>query len=269
MYGNCGDFDAALSIFNNMKKDVISWNCMISNLVKQGKVPEARKLFLEMKKEGFIPDTYTFTALLPVCQGLSDGIELHQIIIEDNIKLTVSIQNALISMYGRYGDITTASSIFKEMEERNVISWNTMIDVLGNLGFGKKALEVFESMEQSSFIPDEITFVNLLTACSLSLLVDDALKYFELMQLKYFITPGRTHYNCMLAVLNRSNQIQNIEDMIKKMARPWLGSWKTLVSECSKFLEREKEKKLKKQEEAEAAKLNLLVDSFLKNSNPE
>ena len=66
------------------------------------------------------------------------------------------------------GNIDLARQIFDNMSERDLVSWNTMIDGYGMHGSGKDALDVFYQMQQMGVKPDHITFTCLLSACSQS-----------------------------------------------------------------------------------------------------
>jgi pentatricopeptide repeat protein len=54
-----------------------------------------------------------------------------------------------------------ARNAFGEMEERDTVSWNTVIAGYARHGFGKEALEVFDMMRMTSTKPDDITLVRM------------------------------------------------------------------------------------------------------------
>jgi pentatricopeptide repeat protein len=70
------------------------------------------------------------------------------------------VGNALLAMYFKCGNMEEAHSAFEEMEERDIVSWNTMIAGYARHGFGKEALEVFDTMRKTSTKPDDITLVS-------------------------------------------------------------------------------------------------------------
>ncbi|RWR86380.1 Pentatricopeptide repeat [Cinnamomum micranthum f. kanehirae] len=62
-------------------------------------------------------------------------------------KFDTILNNSLISMYGKCGDIDNARCIFDHMISRDRISWNSMIIGLFHHGLANEMLKVFESMQ--------------------------------------------------------------------------------------------------------------------------
>ncbi|EEF30593.1 pentatricopeptide repeat-containing protein, putative [Ricinus communis] len=75
MYCKCGDLEDAWKLFLELpRKDVVTWNAMISGYALHGAGEKALRLFDEMKKEGITPDWITFVAVLLACNhaGFAD-----------------------------------------------------------------------------------------------------------------------------------------------------------------------------------------------------
>lgn len=74
-YCKCGFLDAAVILFERiLKKDLISWNSLISGLGSCGRGEEALRYFSQMLQEGVQPDDITFIGILVACahSGLVD-----------------------------------------------------------------------------------------------------------------------------------------------------------------------------------------------------
>eukprot|EP00249_Psilotum_nudum_P035121 c55140_g1_i1 orf=356-739(+) len=68
MYCKCGSTDLAREVFDNMpRRDVISWNTMITGYTHHGQDIEALTLFLQMQQERMNPDNFTFVSILKAC----------------------------------------------------------------------------------------------------------------------------------------------------------------------------------------------------------
>jgi pentatricopeptide repeat protein len=57
-------------------------------------------------------------------------------------------------MYSKCRSMNEAHSIFDNMESRDIITWNTMIQSYGHNG--KEVLELFERMKKEAFQPPTI-----------------------------------------------------------------------------------------------------------------
>ncbi|WOL18193.1 hypothetical protein Cni_G26986 [Canna indica] len=72
MYAKCGSVGTALDVFWAIpQKTVVSWNIIIGAYAMHGCAIDAIDLFMQMTKEGFSPDTITFTGLLCACSHAS------------------------------------------------------------------------------------------------------------------------------------------------------------------------------------------------------
>ncbi|KAL3512768.1 hypothetical protein ACH5RR_025485 [Cinchona calisaya] len=68
MYAKSGFLELGIQIFKNMpKKNIVSYNALISSLGLYGLATEAFQMFEEVLLEGFRPDGTTFAALLGAC----------------------------------------------------------------------------------------------------------------------------------------------------------------------------------------------------------
>eukprot|EP00249_Psilotum_nudum_P034893 c54549_g1_i1 orf=1-204(-) len=68
-------------------------------------------------------------------------------------------------MYGKCGSLEDARRMFDIMPWRDVFSWNTMAAVYTQNGCGKEAVQLFQQMQLEGVIPNEVTFVSILSAC--------------------------------------------------------------------------------------------------------
>jgi len=122
-----------------------------------------------MQREGVKPNDITFINVLGACANvgaLEQGKQIHSQIVNSGIKPDVVLENALINMFGKCGSLEDARTVFDEMHQRNVISWNAMIGSYAQHGFGKEALDLFHQMQQQGVKPDDITFISVLGACA-------------------------------------------------------------------------------------------------------
>ncbi|XP_058105366.1 pentatricopeptide repeat-containing protein At1g11290, chloroplastic-like isoform X2 [Magnolia sinica] len=210
-YAKCCRMDLALQVFEKMPaKDVFSWTSMIAGYQERGDDNEALRFFKEMWVHSLKPNQVTFTSVLPACAQLSDiymGRAIHSLLIICGYDVDEFASCALIDMYCKCGDLEDANRLFKEMPEKAIVSWNSMISGLGMNGHGKKVVSLFKEMEKSVTKPDHVTFVALLSACGHSGMINEGLHYFDCMINRYGIPAKTEHYACMVDLLGRAGSI--------------------------------------------------------------
>lgn len=129
MYFELGEFEFARQVFDKMvRRDVISWNSMISGCIKAGNIDLALKVFQEMPEKDVIS-----------CNTIIDGLMKHD----------------------RF-DI--ANDLFKSMTCKDVITWTVMLSGYVVNGRAKEALDLFRMMLDCGVQPDAATIVNVLSA---------------------------------------------------------------------------------------------------------
>ncbi|XVF34141.1 hypothetical protein REPUB_Repub18cG0032900 [Reevesia pubescens] len=223
MYGKCGDLVSARRVFDGMqRKDVVTWNAMITGYAQNGMSDEAIKLFHCMKDAGVDPDKITLVGVLSSCASigaldLGKWIDIYAS--QRGIQHNIFVSTALVDMYAKCGSLDDAQRVFETMPVKNEVSWNAMISALAFHGRPQEALSLFErmSIEGRYACPNDVTFVGVLSACVHAGLVDEGWRYFDLMNSSYGLTPKIEHYSCMVDLLARAGQLYEAWDFIEKM----------------------------------------------------
>ncbi|KAJ0236895.1 Pentatricopeptide repeat-containing protein [Hirschfeldia incana] len=136
MYSKCGRIDKAVEVFRGAsKKDVSTWNSMISGLSVHGLGNDALEIFSEMVYEGFEPNGITFIAVLSACN--------HVGLLEQARKLFETMS----SVYG---------------VEPSVEHYGCMVDLLGRLGKFEEAEELVNKVPEDEAA---VLLESLLGAC--------------------------------------------------------------------------------------------------------
>eukprot|EP01018_Ginkgo_biloba_P000474 Gb_25130 [translate_table: standard] len=231
MYARCGSIKDARREFNKMlERNVASWNGQ-NNHAK-----ESYKKFNKPKQVGMKSDKFTFASILSACASiaaLDQGMQLHARILKTGFQSDISVGNTIVTMYSRCGSIEDSYEVFKNMIERNVISWNAIIRGYAQHGYGKEALQLFEQMQRAGVKPNHITFVGVLSACSHVGLVKDGRQYFVSMTRDHGIMPRLEHYACMIDLLGRAGHLNEAENFINEMPfEPDAVIWRTLLGAC-------------------------------------
>ncbi|EOY11964.1 Pentatricopeptide repeat - like 10 [Theobroma cacao] len=232
-----GDFEGAYGFFSRMpERNVRSWTMMISGCVHCGKPKEGVELFIEMQKIGVEANEVTVVAVLAACADLGAldlGKRVHEYSKRSGFGKNVRVLNTLIDMYVKCGCLEEARRVFNEMEERTVVSWSAMIQGLAMHGQAQEAVRVFSMMIEMGVMPNGVTFIGLLHACSHMGLVDEGRRFFSGMIRDYGIIPEIEHYGCMVDLFSRAGLLQEAHEFIMNMPiKPNGVVWGALLGGC-------------------------------------
>ncbi|KAL3818469.1 hypothetical protein ACJIZ3_004374 [Penstemon smallii] len=232
-----GEIKIANKVFSELPyHDVVTWNSTIGGYVRNGFFLEAIATFKEMLGTETEPDGFTFASVITACSrlgALNHGKWVHDLLTERKIELNYILSSALVDMYSRCGRIETAKSIFGASQRTDVSIWNSMINGLAIHGLAVDAISMFSTMEEENILPDHVTFIGILTACSHCGFVEQGRKYLNLMQIDYSIQPQLEHYGAMVDLFARAGLLQEAYAMIKEMpVEPDVVIWRTLLSAC-------------------------------------
>lgn len=233
-----GEVELAASVFQLMRRherDKISWTVLIDGFIKNGLFEEALQQFQEMQYEQqqqrlyrnqVEPDYVMIIALLAACADLGAlglGLWVHRYAMtrcSADVCSKVRLANSLIDMYSRCGRVELARQVFDmvENEKRTRVSWNSMIVGFAINGCCREALDHFDTMLRMGFMPDGISFTGALTACSHAGMVDEGLRYYELMRQRYSDIPLRIeHYGCVVDLLGRAGRLEEAMSLVERM----------------------------------------------------
>ncbi|KAM3313814.1 hypothetical protein ACQJBY_032988 [Aegilops geniculata] len=235
-----GQLDKAYQIFKRMPvKDLVSWNSMIAGAARSSHLKDAMNLFSRLVNSGLVPDGFSFSSVLSACARAGArcyGMWVHQLMDELGVEKNHLLISALVDMYAKCGRIDVSVEIFNNIKRKHLSTWNTMISSLAGHGLGSDVVMLFHRMELSGVVPDGVTFVALLTACSHCGMVEEARQYFETMSTKYSITPKVEHYGAMVDTLSRAGLLDEAYNLVRSMAmKPDAVIWRALLSACRRY----------------------------------
>lgn len=246
MYSAYGSLDDAQQMFDEIvAKNVVCWTSLISAYVDNGKPSKALKLFRQMQMETVEPDQVTVTVALSACADLGAlemGEWTHTYVRRQGFDIDLSLNNALINMYAKCGNVKMARRIFDRIKVKDVTTWTSMIVGHAVHGQAVEALELFREMtaaddsnsKKSVIRPNDITFVGVLIACSRGGLVEQGLYHFQSMRNKYKLKPRISHCGCIVDLLCRAGFVQKAYDFVIDMPiKPNAVIWRTLLGACS------------------------------------
>ncbi|VVA13888.1 PREDICTED: pentatricopeptide [Prunus dulcis] len=237
VYGECGYIEYANRMFELIEsKDVVSWTSMISCNVRSGLANEALELCHLMKETNVEPDSIALVSILSAVAGLSalkKGKEIHGFLLRKGFILEGSLGSSLVDMYARSGTLENTEKVYNCIRNKSLILWTTMINAYGMHGNGKAAIDLFKKMEGERIVPDHITFLALLYACSHSGLIDEGKRIYEIMRSEYQLLPWAEHSACMVDLLSRANRLEEAYHFVNGMqSEPTAEVWCALLGAC-------------------------------------
>ncbi|KAL1551180.1 putative pentatricopeptide repeat-containing protein [Salvia divinorum] len=237
MYSKCGDVKNAERVFRKMSyKNIVSWTAMLVGYSQNGYSEEAVRLSCEMQRDGVEPDYFTLGSVISSCANLAsieEGAQFHGQALASGLIAFITVSNALVTMYGKCGNIKESHQLFNEIRMKDQVTWTALISCYAQFGKANETISLFEEMLVRGLQPDGVTFVGVLSACSRAGFVDKGRHYFALMVDKYGIRPVPDHYTCMIDLFSRAGQLEEAKKFILEMPfRPDTIGWSTLLSSC-------------------------------------
>ncbi|KAL4577379.1 hypothetical protein LXL04_013488 [Taraxacum kok-saghyz] len=263
VYCSCGAIRDSRKVFDEMLgKSLVSWNTMIGGYSKIGYCREAFLLFKKMMELDVDPDDFTFVNLLSVCSQSSHGVLgrfLHSHIVTTKSHIDIYVQNAIVDMYAKCGDLHSAQTFFNQMSDKNVVSWTSMVTAYAKHGLLESAKNLFDEMPVKNIVswnsmvscylqkgcyrevlclfndilnpgltPDESTLVSVLSACSQLGDLEKGINIHTYISSNY-ITPSVTLSNSLIDMYAKCGVIETSLSIFSKMPEKNLVSWNVII----------------------------------------
>ncbi|GAB4840867.1 Pentatricopeptide repeat-containing protein At3g57430, chloroplastic [Ancistrocladus abbreviatus] len=172
LYGKCGDIDDVYKVFDRIpQRDQVSWNSMIAALCRFEEWRLALEALRLMQMEGIEPSSFTLVSASLMCSNLhgEDGWRLgravHGYALRRGDVRTFTV-NALMAMYAKLGKLDYAKALLNVFEDRDLVTWNTMISSLTQNDHFIESLVVIYGMIRAGVKPDGVTIASVLPACA-------------------------------------------------------------------------------------------------------
>lgn len=187
MYSICGNLPEAEIVFERMPvHNVASYNALLSAYLEQGQGEKVPWLYKQMESEGANVNERTLVIALQACSVLAEMEEAGQVCGQQSDKMVSSkhclelhtdvckkgfdscqfVVSALINAYSKCGACLEAENVFDGFSEHDVVSWNGMLTAYMEQGNGEEVLHMYKQMQEKNVIPDAITLLCALQACS-------------------------------------------------------------------------------------------------------
>lgn len=181
MYASCGNLADSMRVFGQIsdKNSAVAWNSMMARLLENGFHEDALELYRQMQRAGVKPTPPTFSSVLNALAGLEaamEGAQVHAQMVIHGFSSNLILQTALLDLYTKCGNLESGKKVFRSMNSKNAVAWNTMIRAYSQMGLLEEALHLFSSMRKENLSPDEFTFPAVLLGAASSELASKELE---------------------------------------------------------------------------------------------
>ncbi|KAL6193892.1 hypothetical protein ACLB2K_034976 [Fragaria x ananassa] len=150
-YVKSGDLDNARQLFDKMPhRGCVSYTTMIMGLSRNGSWREAVEVFRDMRNAGVVPNDLTMGTVVSMFSqlgGIWNCRMLHGLVVKLQLDGMVLVSTNLVKAYCACKSVGEARRLFDEMPERNVVTWNVMLNGYCKAGLVHLAREVFERID--------------------------------------------------------------------------------------------------------------------------
>ncbi|WOH13673.1 hypothetical protein DCAR_0833184 [Daucus carota subsp. sativus] len=232
----CG---SARKVLDEMpKRNGVCYSTLIVGFAQNMRAIDALGCFGEMRRWGLVSCMYSLSGVLRAVGEVAAAEQcrmIHGHCVVSGLGWNVVVGTALVDGYGKCGLIVEARGVFNELlGDMSIIGWNAMMSGYAQQGDKDLVVELFGLMEGNEIVPDEYTFLAILTAFSNAGLANAVKYWFEKMILDYGLEPWIEHYTCLIGVLGRVGRIADAERIALTM--PYEADaavWRTLLSSCA------------------------------------
>ncbi|KAK9154184.1 hypothetical protein Sjap_001664 [Stephania japonica] len=175
-YSKTGHIVAARNVFDKIPNtNVFSCNAMLIAYSHHDQHLQLLHLFSDLTKTMppiLEPDNYTITAVVKALSVIRPDPccvrEVHGYVMRRGwlgFNYDVFVVNALITMYGKAGELDSARRVFNGTATRDVVSWNSMLAGYSHGGLYEECLRLYREMD-GGFKPNAVTMMSVLQACA-------------------------------------------------------------------------------------------------------
>ncbi|CAF2103454.1 unnamed protein product [Brassica napus] len=156
----------ARRVFDEMVvRDSVSYNTIICGCFNLEMYEESVRLFLE-NLEQFKADILTASSILRACGHLRDlslAKYVHEYMMRGGFVVGATVGNILIDVYAKCGDVIAARDVFKGMECKDTVSWNSLISGYIQSGDYLEGVKLFKMMMMMEEQADHVTYLMLVS----------------------------------------------------------------------------------------------------------
>lgn len=221
-------------VFDEMgERNVVSWTSLFAGYSWNGLNDYVWELFCQMQCEGCLPNQFTVSAVITALAkegGFDKGLQFHAMVVKHGFEAEIPVCNSLISLYSKLGMLREAREVFDKMENKDWVSWNSMIAGHVTNGQDLKTFETFNSMLLAGAKPTYMTFASVIKSCASV----RELMLVRMMQCKALKSGFITHQIVVTALMVALSKCKEMDDAFSLFSLMEEGknvvSWTAMIS---------------------------------------
>lgn len=234
LYAKCGQMNDAVEVFMEYPKpDVVLWTSIVTGYEQCGSPELALAFFSRMVVyEQVSPDPVTLVSVASACARLSDfrlGRSVHGFVKRRGLDTKLCLANSLLNLYGKTGSVKCAENLFKEMPDKDIVSWSSMVACYADNGAETSALDLFNEMIYKRIQPNWVTVVSALRACACASNLDEGMKIHKLA-VNYGFELETTVSTTLMDMYMKCFSPENAIDLFNRMPKKDVIAWAVLFS---------------------------------------
>ncbi|KAL3520657.1 hypothetical protein ACH5RR_018806 [Cinchona calisaya] len=235
MYAKCGSPEEARKVFDEMpERDMVSWTAVITGFSQNDRAQEALGLFLEMSRNGFVPNEFTLGSVLKAAAAVGEieGRQIHGICLKNGHCDDVYVGSALVDMYSRCGRMEEAKVVFDGLDSKNEVCWNALIAGHARKSEAENAVRLFSEMKKADFEATHFTYSSVFAACaSVGALEQGKWIHGHLVKsgLKLIAFVGNT----LLDMYGKAGSIEDARRVFDRLVKRDVVSWNSMLTACA------------------------------------
>ncbi|KAG4981051.1 hypothetical protein JHK82_034298 [Glycine max] len=234
MYTKTGNVRDGRRVFDEMgDRDVVSWNSLLTGYSWNRFNDQVWELFCLMQVEGYRPDYYTVSTVIAALanQGaVAIGMQIHALVVKLGFETERLVCNSLISMLSKSGMLRDARVVFDNMENKDSVSWNSMIAGHVINGQDLEAFETFNNMQLAGAKPTHATFASVIKSCA-SLKELGLVRVLHCKTLKSGLSTNQNVLTALMVALTKCKEIDDAFSLFSLMhGVQSVVSWTAMIS---------------------------------------
>lgn len=170
LYCKSNQFYLARRLFDTMpRRDVVSFNTMVSSYVQRGYSHEAVHIYSKMMGDGIMPNHVTLLGLIgtaTMLKALHLRGAFHAQTIRYGLNFNEFVGSSLVEGYAKLSSLDDAIKAFGEIANLDLVSCNVMIDGCTRNKNKSFALNIFLRMLRENMEYDGFTLTSIVKTCS-------------------------------------------------------------------------------------------------------